>query len=48
MAIEDDVFIRNILREANVTAAELGLEVVNENEIKAAQAKGRGMQKQIL
>jgi hypothetical protein len=35
--------MRNILREANVTPTELGLEVINENEIKAAQAKGRGM-----
>ncbi|KAL4728141.1 hypothetical protein ACLX1H_004876 [Fusarium chlamydosporum] len=38
---KDDVFIRDILREANVTASELGLEVVNKNEIKAAQDKGR-------
>ncbi|KAM0211489.1 hypothetical protein ACHAQD_010282 [Fusarium lateritium] len=38
---EDDVFIRNILREANVTAAELGLDIINESEIKAAQNKGR-------
>jgi hypothetical protein len=39
------VFIRDTLREANTTAAELGLEVVNEDEIKAAQDKGRGTQK---
>ncbi|KAI1061355.1 hypothetical protein LB507_011221 [Fusarium sp. FIESC RH6] len=38
---EDDVFIRNTLQDANVTAAELGLEVVNESEIKTAHDKGR-------
>ncbi|KAF4989772.1 hypothetical protein FDECE_14596 [Fusarium decemcellulare] len=38
---EDDDIIRNTLREANLTAGELGLEVVNENEVKAAEAKGR-------
>ena len=44
ISTEDDVSIRNILRDANVTAAELDLEVVNENEIKYAQEKGRGKQ----
>ncbi|KAF5665088.1 hypothetical protein FHETE_6803 [Fusarium heterosporum] len=36
---KDDVFIRNILKDANMTAGDLGLEVVNEDEIKAAQDK---------
>ncbi|RFN51360.1 putative modin [Fusarium flagelliforme] len=39
--LKDDVFIRNIMRDANVTATELDLEIVNEGEIKAARDKGR-------
>jgi hypothetical protein len=38
---KDDVFIHNILRDANVAAADLGLETVNESEIKTAHDKGR-------
>ncbi|ETS74935.1 hypothetical protein PFICI_13419 [Pestalotiopsis fici W106-1] len=38
---KDDVIIRDILREAALPAGELGLEVINEDEIEAAKAKGR-------
>ncbi|CEF85832.1 unnamed protein product [Fusarium graminearum] len=38
---KDDVFIREILRQTNVTATELGLEVTNNDEIVAAREKGR-------
>ncbi|CEI70890.1 hypothetical protein FVEN_g9730 [Fusarium venenatum] len=38
---KDDVFIREILQQADVTAAALGLEVVNKDEIIAAREKDR-------
>jgi hypothetical protein len=39
---KDDGFIRDILQQTKVTAAELGLEVTNKDEIVAAREKGRG------
>ncbi|KAF4331687.1 hypothetical protein FBEOM_14550 [Fusarium beomiforme] len=41
LAIEDDNIIRNTLREAGVSAKGLGLNIVNENEIKIAKDKGQ-------
>ncbi|KAM5344392.1 hypothetical protein ACJ41O_012929 [Fusarium nematophilum] len=38
---KDDNIIRNMLQQASLTAEELGLQIVNENEVKAAKAKGR-------
>ncbi|KAF4451691.1 hypothetical protein F53441_5370 [Fusarium austroafricanum] len=38
---KDDNIIRNTLQEANVEAADLGLEVLNETEIQTAKDKGK-------
>lgn len=42
MVVEDDDIIQKLMHNAHVTAENLGLQLMNEKEVKAAEADKKG------